>query len=120
MPTYTFKNTVTGKRDELIMAVSEYKPVMIIEGVKWERDLETDLQATRIEDSDTWNGMESRALAINPSQIREEREYARKRGVDIDFNPKNGNVRFNGRKNRRDYCRLRGAVDYEGEYGDNT
>jgi len=119
MPLYTFKNEVTGKRKEFYLTYEKYNSVMIVDGVKWERDLESDLPKARVQ-SEAFIGQESHALAINPSQIKGEKEYAKKRGVDIDFNPKNGRPKFRDRKNRKDYCQLRGVVDYEGGFGDST
>jgi hypothetical protein len=83
-------------------------------------DLGEQLAKTKIEDSEIWNGMESRALAVHPDQIPEVKADAKRHGVEVDFNPKNGNVIFSSRKNRREYCKLRGVVDYEGGYGDNV
>jgi len=120
MAIYTFKNSKTGKKKEFSIPIKEYKPIMIIDGEKWERDLASDLGTAKIEDSEIWNGMESRALAVHPDQIPEVKADAKRHGVEVDFNPKNGNVIFSSRKNRREYCKLRGVVDYEGGYGDNV
>lgn len=118
MPTYTFKNKKTGKRKEFVLSYKEYSPEMEIDGEKWVRDLELDLQSTRVEETEAWNGMKSRALGVHPSEINEDQANAKKRGVNITHDRK-GNPIFSSRKNRKEYCRYRGVVDYEGGFGDN-
>jgi len=128
MPTYVFTNPKTGENFDKYLEYSDFdllfrdddgrKIYVIEDGTNCFLNLGEQLVKTRIEDSEIWNGMESHALAVHPEQIREEKEYAKKRGVDIDFNPQNGRPRFSSRKNRRDYCKLRGVVDYDGGFSD--
>ena len=119
MPTYTFKNSVTGKRKEFLLSFDEYKPVMIVKGEKWERDLAADLESAHIEDSESWNGMKSRALGIHPDDVPAFVAEGHKHGVNVNYDGK-GNPVFGSRAQRKKYCKWRGAVDYEGGYGDNT
>jgi len=127
MPFYTFTNPKTRKDFLMYMSYSDYDLVerdergnaylTLDDGTHCFRNLGADLGSAKIQ-SDAWVGQESTALAIHPDQIKEEKEYASKRGVDIDFNPKNGRPKFRDRKNRKEYCKLRGVVDYEGGFGD--
>jgi hypothetical protein len=119
MPTYTYRNTVTGEQREFIFSISEYEPTIVVEGEQWERDLEADLEETKIEDSEIWTGMKSRALGIHPDNIPAFVEASRRAGCPTTYDNK-GNPEFRSRAHRKKYCKWRGAVDYEGGYGDST
>lgn len=61
----------------------------------------------------------SDALGVHVSQIPEAMAAAKKHGVTIDFDSK-GRPIFENNAQRRKYCKIRGAIDMDGSYGDAT
>lgn len=58
------------------------------------------------------------AAGCHPSQVASMNEYLHKRGVvGANFRP-DGKVEFRTRRARRDFCKARGLVDFDGGFGD--
>ena len=61
--------------------------------------------------------MASDAAGVNPDQIKEAMEGARKAGVPTEFN-RDGQAIFTSREHRKRYCKALGFYDRSGTYGD--
>ena len=61
--------------------------------------------------------MESEALGVLPSQVKEASEYAEKIGVPTRFTAE-GSAIFSSAKHRKDYAEAHGFYDKQGGYSD--
>ena len=129
MPMYVFTNPKTGENFDKYLSYDDFdllyrndsgaKVYVIDDGTECELNLSEQLVKTNVENTEIWNGMKSRALGVHPSQVKEDQENAKKHGVNVTHD-RMGNPVFSSRKNRMEYCKYRGAVDYEGGFSDNT
>lgn len=60
----------------------------------------------------------SDAAGVDPTQIREASENAKKYGVPTEFNRETGQAIFTSPGHRKAYCRLYGLADNNAGYGD--
>lgn len=65
-------------------------------------------------------GLISRSAGCHSSQVEQKNKFLESRGVKGARFLKDGNVRFESRAARNDFCRARGLVDFDGGYGDVT
>ncbi len=64
--------------------------------------------------------IESDALAVHPRQIAAVMERNRQRGLNIQYNPKDGRPILTSREERRKLMAVEGVHDNNGGYGDDT
>lgn len=115
MPTYCVKLEDTGERRELILTFADMDRMRDADGVftledgrTAKRDYVAELAPSK-QIKAQWP-MVSRAAAVNPSQVLEAKEHARKRGVNVDFDKK-GNVILESPTHRKRYLKTRGLHD---------
>lgn len=65
----------------------------------------------------TWP-LECYQMGVNPSEVREFIEDARRRGVPTEFNPRTGDAIFTSRAHKKKYCRTYGYHCSNGGFGD--
>lgn len=77
------------------------------------------LKSRRIADGHRPNcwPMQSYSAGVNPDQIQEATEGARKAGVPTEF-AKNGDAIFTSREHRKKYAKAMGWIDFSGTWGD--
>lgn len=128
MPFYCYQ-TKHGRVHEIMMSIAEMErrqaaamhrtgqPMSIVldDGTVATRDLQAEHFGTP-DTPGTWPKL-CDASGVNPSQIPEAVEAAKKHGVSIDFHP-DGRAKYTSRKNRRDYLRSIGMCDFDAGYGD--
>lgn len=62
--------------------------------------------------------MKSDALAVHPKQIPEAMARNKRRGLHVDYDPRDGRAILNDRGQRRDLMRIENCHDNNGGYGD--
>ena len=114
MPTYCYKVDGTDEVVEEILSFAEKDErerngkITLPDGRAATRDYGAEYDRSR-QIKAAWP-MFSRALAVHPNQIKEAKEYARHRGVDVDFDSR-GHVKLDSPSHRRKYMKIRGVHD---------
>ena len=123
MPYYDYKNTTTGERTSIFMTISEMERrskadmSIVLEGVKWERDLASEHCGNGSTGCAVWP-MKSDAAGVHPGQVNEFRSDSMKKGVPTDFDTETGQAIFKSRSHRANYLKAYGMHDKSGGYGD--
>jgi len=119
MPTYCFKHPKTNKIIDMVFPVSSIPECITLDdGTVCERCVMAEIKEQNGLTAAEWP-IHSHALAVHPSQRKEYEEFSEKHGVKTDFDEK-GKPVFRTRKHRKEYCKLIGALDLDGGYGDAT
>ncbi len=123
MPYYDYKNTTTGEKTSIFMTISQMEKrsradmSIDLDGVRWERDLESELNTTSMGSCAVWP-MKSDAAGVHPDQVGEYRKDSMRKGVPTDFDPKTGQAIFKSRSHRAQYLKSYGMHDRNGGYSD--
>ena len=120
MPTYCYRLDSTGEIHEEIMSLADKAlregkggKITLANGQKATRDMVSECIHHR-SSAAKWP-LYSRAVAVHPKDVPRAKEYARSRGVDVDFD-KRGNVKLDSPAHRRAYMKIRGVHDEDGFY----
>lgn len=115
MPTYCIRMEDTGERRELIITFAEMDKMRDENGVYTledgrtaTRDYEAELAPSK-QIKGAWP-IHSNAMAVHPNQVRDAKEYARHRGVNVDFDGKGCPI-LDTPKHKEQYMKTRGVHD---------
>lgn len=115
---YCFKCNC-GKKTEKQLPMSDCDKKLVCDcGKVMERDILAEHGRTK--DTPANWPMESDAAGINPNQIPEASEYAKKMGVPTEYNSETGAAIFTSREHRKRFCAISGLYDRNGGYGDQS
>lgn len=117
MPTYCYRMDSTGKIREAVISVAEMEKgrgkFTFEDGKAGVRDHKAEFAPGK-QIKAAWP-IHSRALAVHPRQIKKAKEYARERGVNVDFDGK-GQPILETPAHRRDYMSIRKVHDLDSFY----
>ena len=113
MPTYCFRDVKTGKTFEKFISLKEYEDAhedgcIFIDGKEVLVDTVAQHRNTKAVCAG-WPRL-SEALAVDPSQISEEKTFLKNRGVNADFAP-DGRAIVESARHQKNWCKAVGFVD---------
>jgi|TARA_R100000388_G_C7198686_1_gene137350 hypothetical protein len=123
MPYYDYKNAETGEKTSIFMTIAEMEKrskadmSIVLEGVRWERDLASEIDTTNMGGCAVWP-MKSDAAGVHPTQVGDFRKDSEQKGVPTDFDPKTGQAIFKSRSHRARYLKTYNMHDRNGGYSD--
>jgi hypothetical protein len=108
MITYCY-STKDGRVHEWDTRMGMAPQCLLVGGCMAERDLVAEHSGQ--ESGDAWTEHESAALMVHPSQIPEAVADAKRKGLNVEFNPHNGCQIFHGASERKRYLKAYGYAD---------
>lgn len=118
MPVYCFKCPGCGSQKEVVRPIRDraLPELCDVDAMVMHRDVEQEMGGIHTTPPGNWPLL-SDAAGVQPDQIPEAMEHARKVGIPTDFTP-DGRAIFTDRGHRKRYCEAIGLYDRSGGYGD--
>lgn len=120
MPEYAFVDVKTGETFVQFFSYQQFDKLPQRRGVFriGRRKARINFQASRTSTCPSNYPMESDAMGVNPSQIKDQKAADRRLGVPIDYNPHTGAAIYPDKKTRKKHCEAHGFFDRNGTYSD--